>query len=307
MGRASRSRFPFGKFIERFGSKTIKKLRVDIFHQSDHVADDGEGFAGCVGCRAHSPEAVQNDAGDSVHHGGESGDRKNIAGDFDGAFFSGAFDFLQALGMGHGADVPDIEKDFAGLWEEERGEFAVIRPGAGDGAFIDGAGFGVEEKRERGNVGVRAIHADVALRLLFGIVEGMSVEERPDELAADVFQAEFEMRVLVDGVVAAEKSRGADVEALFVVYFFWIDEARGVAGARGGDSGVEGMREGVAEGDVWRSGLDEFVGISGLKHAGLGGHVGEAFYTEAEFGAGEREEGIYHRVTEEQRKSGKRE
>jgi hypothetical protein len=64
------------------------------------------------------------------------------------------------------------------------------------------------------------------------------------------------MSVLVDGVMAAEKSGGADVETLLVVDFFWIDEARRVAGACGGDSGVERMCEGVAESDAWGSGLD---------------------------------------------------
>ena len=33
-----------------------------------------------------------------MHHGGKSGERKNVAGDFNGAFLRGAFDFLQALG-----------------------------------------------------------------------------------------------------------------------------------------------------------------------------------------------------------------
>jgi len=41
-----------------------------------------------------------------------------------------------------------------------------------------------------------AVEADVPLALLLGIVEGMRVEERPDELAADVFKAEFEVGVL---------------------------------------------------------------------------------------------------------------
>jgi len=41
-------------------------------------------------------------------------------------FFSGALDFLDALGMGHRADVPDVEKNLAGLREQERREFAVV-------------------------------------------------------------------------------------------------------------------------------------------------------------------------------------
>jgi len=89
------------------------------------------------------------------------------------------------------------------------------------------------------------------------------------------------MRVLVDGVMTAEEGGSADVEALFVVDFFWIDEAGGVASARGGDSGVERMCEVIAEGDAGRSGLHEFVGVLGLKHAGLGGHDWESFYMAA--------------------------
>ena len=89
------------------------------------------------------------------------------------------------------------------------------------------------------DVGLRAVEAHVALALLLGIVEGMRVQERPDELAADIFEAEFEMRVLVDGVMAAEKSGGADVDALLVGDFFGTDQARRVAGARRGDGGID--------------------------------------------------------------------
>jgi hypothetical protein len=182
--------------------------------------------------------------------------------------------------MRHRADMPNVEKNFAGLRKKKRRKFAVIRPGAGDGPFIDGAGFGVEEQRDRRDVGLGTVHADVALALLLGIVERMGVKERPDELAADIFETEFEMRVLIDGVVAAEKSGGADVETLLVGDFFWSDQMRGVASARGSDCGIERMCEGVAESDARWSGLNEFAGISALKHARLGGHSRESFYTE---------------------------
>src|SRR5271169_2694231 len=102
----------------------------------------------------------------------------------------------------------------------------------------------VEEEGRVWDVGLRAIEADVALALLFGIVERVRVEEGPDELAADVFQAEFEMRVLIDGMVAAVESGGANIEALLVGDFFGADEAGGVAGARGSDGRIEGVREG---------------------------------------------------------------
>src|SRR5258706_9529440 len=129
-------------------------------------------------------------------------------------------------------------------------------PGASDGVFVNRAGGGVEEKRLGRDVGLRAVEADVAMALLLGIVEGMRVEERPDELAGNVFEAELEMRVLIDSVMAAIEGGGPDIEALLVGNFFGADEAWRVAGARGGDGGVEGMRPGVAEGDARRSGLD---------------------------------------------------
>jgi hypothetical protein len=119
--------------------------------------------------------------------------------------------------------------------------------------------------------------------LLLGIVEGVGVEKGPDELAADILQAEFEMGVLVDGVMAAVESGGADVEALLVGDFFGDDQARGIASAGGGYGGIVGMREGVAKGDSGWGGFDEFAGTAGFEHAGLCGHVGESFYMEKEF------------------------
>lgn len=122
--------------------------------------------------------------------------------------------------------------------------------------FVDGAMSVVKKERRRRDVGLCAIETDVALALLLGIVEGVGVEEGPYELAADIFEAEFEMGVLVDGVMAAVESGGADVEALLFGDFFGDDESRGVASAGGGDGGVIGVREGVAKSYAWRGGFD---------------------------------------------------
>ena len=224
---------------------------------------------------------MKNDAGDGMNHRGECGNRENIACDFNGAFFSGAFDFLDAFGMRHRADMPNVEKNFAGLRKKKRRQLAIVGPGSGDGSFIDSAGFGVEEERDRRDVGLGTVHANVALALLLGIVERMGVKERPDELAADIFETEFEMRVLIDRVVAAEKSGGADVETLLVGDFFWSDEMRGVASARGSDCGIERMRESVAESDAGWGGFDKLAGARAVKHARLSSHVGDLFYTRA--------------------------
>jgi len=61
------------------------------------------------------------------------------------------------------------------------------------------------------------------------------------------------MGVLVDGVMAAVESGGADVEALLSVIFFW-PMRRGHSSAGGRDGGVERVSEGVA--GVTRGGAD---------------------------------------------------
>jgi hypothetical protein len=85
--------------------------------------------------------------------------------------------------------------------------------------------------------------------------------------------------------MAAVEGGGAYVEALLVGDFFGADQARGVTGASGGDGGIEGMSEGVAESDAGRARFDEFAGARAIKHAGLGSHDGTSLYT-----GGERKE-----------------
>src|SRR5579863_5298045 len=167
---------------------------------------------------------MEHNPGDRVDHGGEGSHGKNIAGDFDGAFFGGALNFLNAFGMRHRADVPDVAEDGAGVGNEERGKLPIIGPGLGNSTLVNLARGFVEEKRDWRNVSLRTVQADIALALLFGIIERMRVKKGPDELAADVFEAEFEMGMLENGVVAAVKSGGADVEALLICDFVGSDE-----------------------------------------------------------------------------------
>src|SRR5260370_40651215 len=110
--------------------------------------------------------------------------------------------------MGRRTDVPDVAEDFAGVGHEERGEFTVILPGAGDGVLVDGAAGGVEEKRFGRDVGLRAVEADVALALLLGIVEGMRVEKGPNELAGGIFEGATGKGGLVAGGVAGGERGG---------------------------------------------------------------------------------------------------
>ena len=111
--------FPFGKIFQRFGSEAFEKLRIDLFYLRDHRADYFSGFARRVARVAHTPEAVEDDAGDGVHHGGERRYRQDVTRYFYGSLFRRAFDFAYALGVGHGADVPDIVENFSRIAYQE--------------------------------------------------------------------------------------------------------------------------------------------------------------------------------------------
>ena len=98
----------------------------------------------------------------------------------------------------------------------------------------------------------RAVVADVALALLLGVIERMGVQERPDELAADVFEAKLEVRVLIDGVVTGVKRGGADRGAL--LFGDLLGDRSGAARSRCARrrSPSPGMRERVAQRDARR-------------------------------------------------------
>ena len=115
--------------------------------------------------------------------------------------------------------------------------------------------------RERRDGERPRLHLDVALRGLLGVVEGVGVEERPDELAADVLERELEVRVLERRVVpgevhvpgqgvaprAAALPLGGVGDRVARDLLGGDDPLRAVAGARGGDDAVEGAREGIHE------------------------------------------------------------
>ena len=137
---------------------------------------------------------------------------------------------------------------------QQRRQLAIGVPGARHGLLVNLRR--AEQIAHVRDVDQRAIQAHVALALLLGVVEGMGVQERPDKLAADVFEAKLKVRVLVDRVVAGVKRGGADRRALLVGDLFGTDQARRVAGARGGDGRIVGMREGIAQRDARRGLFD---------------------------------------------------
>ncbi len=202
-----------------------------------------------------------------MHHGGEGCDGENVTSHFNGALFGLAIHFINALGMRHGTEVPDVSQDFTRAGTQQLGQFAIVIPGAGYGAFVNCSLCRAELRAFGRHVGLGFVEPHVALALLFGIIERMRVEKRPDELAADVFEAEFEMGVLENGVVSAIKSGRANIDALLFGDFFGRNDARGIAGSRGGDGGVVRMREGIAQRDSRRGG---FHGLIRLRHGGCG-------------------------------------
>ena len=104
-------------------------------------------------------------------------------------------------------------------------------------------------------VGLRAIQTNVPLALLLGVVKRMGVQKRPNELPADVFEAKFEVSVLINSVMSAKKGAGTDIHALFLGDLFPINESWRVTGARGRDGGVKRMREAVAKSYARRCGF----------------------------------------------------
>src|SRR5690348_13841071 len=171
-----------------------------------------------------------------MHHSGKCRHGKNIARYLDGSLFRLPLYFLDALWMGAGLDVPYIAQNLARSRLQDSRQFAVIIPGFGDRRFVYGALTRTKMRRRiRRNISLRTIQAHIALALLLGIVKGMGVEKRPDELATDVFKPELEMRVLIDGVVAAIVGGRADQRSLLVIDFFRPDQARGVTRPRGRD------------------------------------------------------------------------
>ncbi len=115
--------------------------------------------------------------------------------------------------------------------------------------------------RGEGRDGVgAALHLDVALRDLLRVVEGMRVEEAPDELTRDALEDELEGRVLDRRVVAGLVGRGPDLvaevaRAVVLRDFLGVDDLGAVAGACGRDRVVVRVLEPVLELDD-RSRLD---------------------------------------------------
>src|SRR5665213_1988636 len=107
--------------------------------------------------------------------------------------------------MRHGPEMPDIRQDAASVVLQDRSQFSIRAPGPHHCLLEDLLFLRSKAATFRRNIGVGAIEAHVTLALLLRIVKRVSVQERPHELPADVLEAKFEMRVLINGVMAREK------------------------------------------------------------------------------------------------------
>ena len=96
------------------------------------------------------------------------------------------------------------------------------------------------------------------------------MQERPHELPRDVLEAELEVRVLVDRVVAGVEGQRADGVALAVGDLGGADHARRVARARRGDGAVERLVGRVAQRHQGRGRVESGRGHDRLRTADSG-------------------------------------
>ena len=81
------------------------------------------------------------------------------------------------------------------------------------------------------------------------------MKKAPDELTADVFQAELEMSVLEYGVVSAVVSGRTNRNALLVGDLFRADEPGRITGPGSGNRGIEWMSEVIPQSHPGRAGF----------------------------------------------------
>jgi len=125
---------------------------------------------------------------------------------------------------------------------EERREIGVTVPRAHDRGLVDVKRLSGDWRDKR----ARLLQLDVALARLLRVVKGVRVQERPHELARDVLEAELEVRVLVDRVMAGVERQRANRVALLVRDFDGRDYSRRIARPCGGDGAVKGRTRSVS-------------------------------------------------------------
>ena len=251
----ARRLLPLGHVLHRAVVEAVKKLRVHFADSRHHFAQHVPRLGGRIVRRLHPPQPVEHDSGNCVHHCGERGDRQDVTRHFDRALFRLPLDLLDAPCVRHRANVPYVAQDRARRRLHHPRQLAIVFPPSRDCFLVDGALLNAELRARRGNVGLRAVQPHVALALLLGIVKRVRVEKRPDELPAHIFESEFEMRVLVNGVMPAKVGSRTDRHALLIGDFLGNYQVRRVARPRRRNRRIERVRERVAQRHARRGSL----------------------------------------------------
>ena len=147
-----------------------------------------------------------------MNHGSKSGDRQNVTGHLDGFFLHLPVNALAALLRAPVIDLPYVVERLPRASGKFLREQTVKLPGTLHGAHVHALRLPGQGR----NKGPRLVQAHVALTGLLRVIKRMAVQKVPHKLAGDVLQAELEVGVLKDGVVAAVEGGGADGEALFL-------------------------------------------------------------------------------------------
>ena len=90
----------------------------------------------------------------------------------------------------------------------------------------------------------------------------MAVKQAPNELTGDVLQSEYEVGVLVDGVVPTVERSSADGVPLPIRDLGWLDDTRHIACACGSNREVEGVLEVCEEPDPRSLSLQPFSRVA---------------------------------------------
>jgi hypothetical protein len=240
-----RERRVLGRVLERDGilqDPVVERLVPE--HFLDHAPDDLALLGRRVLRLTEPPVAKERDAGDRVVQVREGRDREHVAGDLLGALLDGGRESLRPVAPKTPREEPEVP--LAGERRQKLGQ-PPVRLLLPPRRFLED--FPLRRPHRRHGV-VARLDLDVALGDLFRVVEGMGVQERPEELTRHVLQRELEVGVLERRVVPRVVDRARERVAPLGSGGGLIlrdDAARRVAGPGRRDDVLEGAVEGMHE------------------------------------------------------------
>ena len=239
--------------------RLAEEERVDGLDLPDHGRDDLAGLGRDVVGFGEPVVAVEREPRDGVVQVREGPDGKDVPGHLLAALLERARPLLRGASTGREEPV-----------ELRLGARQEQGPDARVGRHLGLHHAAIERLLALGQCrddDALRLHLHVALAHLLRVVEGVGVQHAPDELPAHVLQAELEGGVLEGRVVARLVGLPGNAVAnrsgpVVLPHVLRRDDARAVAGARGGHRVVEGLDEAVGEPDDGRGGAEG----SGRRH-----------------------------------------